>query len=102
LSAAASWNGDDLILRVRVQPRASRNEIVGVKDDQLRVRTTAAPADGKANKAVAKLLAAYLHVPPSRIILTHGLAHRNKRFFVSGPLEIPHDLAIAMPASNGL
>jgi uncharacterized protein (TIGR00251 family) len=102
LSSVASWDGDDLIVRVRVQPRASRNEVLGVVDSQLRIRTSAAPADGKANKAVVRLLADYFQVAPSRISLTHGSAHRNKRFIISGPLTVPADLPVATRASNGL
>ncbi|MDH3612607.1 MAG: DUF167 domain-containing protein [Gammaproteobacteria bacterium] len=99
---AARWDGGNLVLQVRVQPRASRNEILGVSDAQLRVRTTAPPVDGKANKAVIRLLADYLQVPPSRIRLTHGTTHRNKRFIIDGPVRIPHGLPVASRASNGL
>jgi uncharacterized protein YggU (UPF0235/DUF167 family) len=53
------------------------------------VRTTAAPADGKANKAVAKLLAKYLGVAASRIELLRGQTHRNKQFFVK---NVPNGL----------
>jgi uncharacterized protein (TIGR00251 family) len=92
---AASWNGDDLILRISVQPRASRDEILGVRNGRLRVRTTAAPTDGKANKATIRLLANYLNVAPSRITLTHGETHRSKRIVVSGPVIVPDDLRVA-------
>jgi len=53
-----------------------------VSNGFLQVRTTAPPADGKANKAVAKLLADYLEVPISRIELLRGTTHRNKQFLV--------------------
>lgn len=99
---AANWSGNDLILRVRVQPRASRNEVLGVSNGSLRVRTTAAPTDGKANKAVIRLLADYLDVPVARINLTHGHAHRNKRLIIAGPVALPDDLRVATDASNGL
>lgn len=89
---AACWDGGRLRLAVRVQPRASRNEIQGVKDGKLRIRTTAAPTDGKANKAVIKLLAGYLGVAPSRINLVHGMTQRNKTFVVEGPVELPDEL----------
>ncbi len=99
---AANWSGNDLILRVTVQPRASRNEILGVSHGHLRIRTTAAPTDGKANKAVIRLLADYLDVPASRIHLTHGHAYHNKRLIIVGPVELPDDLRIATDALNGL
>jgi hypothetical protein len=92
-SQLAEWRGNDLLINVRVQTRASRNEILGVDNDQLRIRTTATPIDGGANRKVVQLLADYLKVPPSRIELIRGQKHRNKRFLVTGPVSIPPDLA---------
>jgi hypothetical protein len=67
---------------VRVHPRAKQNDVSRDESGQVHVRTTVAPADGKANKAVVKLLAAYLGVAPSRITLLRGQKHRNKQFLV--------------------
>jgi uncharacterized protein (TIGR00251 family) len=75
-------DGNDLVLSVRVTPRARHNEVAGIRNGDLHVRTTAPPADGKANKAVVKLLADYLDVAPSRISLLRGETHRNKQFLV--------------------
>jgi uncharacterized protein (TIGR00251 family) len=68
---------------VRVQPRASRNEVVGWQDDALRVRVTAPPADGLANRAVTDLLARALRLPASQIALVRGAASRDKLFRVA-------------------
>ena len=87
-----SRDGDQLRVSVRVQPRASRNDIQGVKDGRLRIRTTAPPADGQANKAAIRLLADYLGVAPSRIRLVRGMTQRNKTFVVEGPVELPVEL----------
>lgn len=94
-------DGDDLILRVRVQPRASRNEILDVRDARLRVRTTAPPADGKANKAVIKLLSDYLGIAPSKISLDRGMTQRDKQLRIRGPVTID---AAGVPdgVANGL
>ena len=81
--------GDDCVLSLRVQPRASRNEVLEVRDGRLLIRTTAAPADGKANTAVLRLLAAFLGVAPSRIRLVRGQTQRNKVVRISGPVELP-------------
>jgi uncharacterized protein (TIGR00251 family) len=81
--------GDELVLSLRVQPRASRNEVLDVRDGRLLIRTTAAPADGKANKAVLRLLAAFLDIAPSRIRLVRGQTQRNKVVRISGPVELP-------------
>ncbi len=56
--------------------------MAGIRNGDLHVRTTAPPADGKANKAVVRLLADYLDVAPSRISLLRGETHRNKQFLV--------------------
>lgn len=70
------------LLHVRVQPRARRNEVVGWQGPALRVRVTAAPADGLANRAVTALLADVLGVPASRVTLVRGAAARDKVFRV--------------------
>jgi len=82
LGAASRVQDDNLIVSVRVSPRAKHNEVTGVANGYLQVRTTAPPADGKANKAVVKLLAKYLGVAASRIQLLRGQTHRNKQFLV--------------------
>jgi len=74
------------VLSLRVQPRAKHNQIIGVKDGSLLIRTTAPPAAGQANKAVLKLLAAHLNIAPSRLTLLRGHTHRNKQFLLKGPL----------------
>jgi uncharacterized protein (TIGR00251 family) len=72
------------LLPVRVQPRASRDEIAGWQGDALRVRVAAAPADGLANRAVAALLAAAARVPLSSVALVRGARGRDKLFRVGG------------------
>ena len=71
-------------LRVRVQPRASRSEIVGERAGELVVRVTAPPAGGRANDAVRKLLAKRLGVAPSRISIGSGQNARSKLIRVEG------------------
>lgn len=93
-SPFATWRGKNLLLRVRVQARASRNEILGVDNDRLRIRTTATPTDGGANRKVAHLLADYLSVPPSRVTLVRGQKHRDKQFLVVGPVSVPPELGV--------
>lgn len=65
-------------LRVRLQPRAKRNEIVGLRDGALVVRVTAPPVDGKANAALCKLLAKTLGVAPGTVAVVRGLSAREK------------------------
>jgi uncharacterized protein len=69
---------------VRVQPRASRDEVVGWQGAVLSVRVSAAPTDGRANRAVTELLARVLDVSPSSVELVRGHASREKLFRVAG------------------
>ena len=72
-------------LNIRVQPRASRNEIGELSEDGvLRVRVTAPPTDGKANEAVVKLLAKHIGIAPSALTITRGGTSRNKVIEVEG------------------
>ena len=66
------------VLRVRVQPRASRSQVVGYDGQVLRVRVTAPPEDGRANDAVVALLSETLGVPRSRVRILRGHASRDK------------------------
>jgi hypothetical protein len=76
-------------LSVRVQPRASRNEIVGFDAaGVLRVRVTAPPVDGAANKAVVEVLAAALDVPKADISIASGQTGRLKLVDVAGMSEV--------------
>ena len=93
--------GDELALCVRVQPRASSNEVLDVRNGRLLIRTTAAPADGKANKAVIRLLASFLGIPPSRIRVIRGQTQCNKVLRISGPVELPRAIT-HQPEANGL
>ena len=90
-------SSDGPLLRVRVQPRASRNEVVGWQDDALRVRVTAPPADGLANRAVTDLLARALRLPASQIALVRGAAARDKLFRVARLSAADVRLRLAAP-----
>jgi len=73
-----------MILKVRVQPKASRDAIVGEHDGALKVAVTAPPDKGKANKAVVELLASKLGVPKSNIELVTGSTSRDKTVAIRG------------------
>lgn len=71
-------------IRVRLQPRASKNEIKGWKEDPssgdqvLICRVTAPPVDGKANKTLIALLAKEFKTPKSKIRIVQGETSRDK------------------------
>jgi len=69
---------------VRVQPRASREEIAGVHDGALKIRLTAPPVEDRANEALRRLLASRLKVPVSAVRIAAGERSRTKRVEISG------------------
>ncbi len=69
---------------VRVVPRASRNEIVGVQGDALKVRLTAPPVEGRANEALIAFLAERLSVRKSQVEIVAGATSRRKVLRVIG------------------
>jgi uncharacterized protein (TIGR00251 family) len=75
-------------IRVRLTPRAARDDIAGWQDDTLRVRVAAPPVDGKANDALVRLLAGALGVPKSRIGIVSGATSRDKTVAIDG---LSHD-----------
>jgi len=78
---------DGVILRVRVQPRASRDEVVGVHGDALKVRITAPPVEGEANTHLLTVLARRLGVPRGRLELRTGSTSRLKSITIQGISE---------------
>ncbi len=76
-------NGD-LFFKVRVMPRSSKDCVVGVYEDALKIRLTAAPLEGKANEACRAFLAKALGVPRSRVEIFSGHTSRNKVIRVCG------------------
>ena len=73
-----------LSFAIRVQPRASRDEIGGVWQGGLKIRLTAPPVDDRANDALRRLLTARLKVPLSAVRITAGERSRTKRVEVRG------------------
>ncbi|MCH2502786.1 MAG: DUF167 domain-containing protein [Dehalococcoidia bacterium] len=70
--------GESCTIKVRVQPKSSRNQVGGFQDGTLRVRVTAAPTEGQANAAVIALLAKTLGVSKSRLEIIRGYSSRDK------------------------
>jgi uncharacterized protein (TIGR00251 family) len=82
-------NPEAVLLHVRVQPKARANAVKGWHGAALRVSVTAAPEDGKANRAVIDLLAETFDIAPSTINLVRGAASRDKWFRLPQGVKIP-------------
>jgi uncharacterized protein (TIGR00251 family) len=83
------WDGDDLVLDLKVQPRASRDELAEVLGDRLKVRITAPPVDGKANDHLMKFLAKTFRVARSDVTMLSGQTGRDKRLRIHAPAQLP-------------
>lgn len=72
-------------LAIKVVPRAKKNEISQIMaDGMVKIRLTAPPVEGKANKALIKLLAHELKIPAQDIKITSGGKSRNKTVLLKG------------------
>jgi uncharacterized protein (TIGR00251 family) len=69
---------------VRVVPRSSRNQIVGVGGGALKIKLTAPPVEGAANAALIEFVAEWLGVRRSAVLIVSGDKARNKLVRVSG------------------
>lgn len=73
---------DGLIFKIRVQPRSSRSQVVGLYGDALKINLTAPPVDNAANKACGAFLAKLLSVSKSSVRIISGFTGRNKQVMV--------------------
>lgn len=69
---------------VRLRPRGGGDELIGMRDGVLQARVTTPPVDGKANRALCKLIAKRLRVAPSRVSVVRGEKSRDKLVRVEG------------------
>ena len=77
-----SKNQQGIVFKVYVQPRSSKNSIVGLHGDSLKIRVAAPPVDGAANNACVKFLAKCLSVAPSSLEIISGQNSRTKKILL--------------------
>jgi uncharacterized protein len=73
-----------VVLAVRVQPRASRDEVAGAIEGALKIRLCAPAEENRANEALTEFLAAVLKVPKSSVRILSGERGRTKRVEITG------------------
>jgi len=78
------------LLAVKLQPRASKNEIGAPLGDELKIKVTAPPVDAAANQALVELLAEKLGCSRGKVELLRGQTSRHKTVMLHGftPVEI--------------
>ena len=77
-----------LVVAVRVQPRASRDEVVGEMDGALKIRLQAPAVEDRANDALCEYLAALLKTPKSAVRILSGERSRIKRIEIRGVTKL--------------
>jgi len=78
---------DGILLSIKLQPRATANQVGEPLGDELRMKVTAPPVDAAANKALVKLLADILDCPRNRVELVRGHTSRHKVIKIFGLSE---------------
>ncbi|MCU7844133.1 MAG: DUF167 family protein [Candidatus Thiodiazotropha sp. (ex Monitilora ramsayi)] len=84
------WDGDDLILHLRIQPKASKDALCGpYGDNEYKITLTAPPVDGKANAHLVRFIAKRFGVPRSNVSLVSGEHSRSKCVRLKSPKQLP-------------
>jgi uncharacterized protein (TIGR00251 family) len=94
-----SWQGDNLLLHCYAQPKSSKDELIGIHDNQLKVKITAPPVDGKANAHLCKFLSKEFGVAKSKVTVVKGLTGRQKTIVIINPSNLP-TAALITPKVN--
>ncbi|MFP4495671.1 MAG: DUF167 domain-containing protein [Halochromatium sp.] len=79
------WDGEDLLLRLRVQPRAGRNAFAEPFGDARKVKLKAPPVDGRANAELLRFIAERFGVSRSTVELVSGQQSRTKQLRIKSP-----------------
>ena len=86
---AVSLTGENLRLKLYIQPKASRDSWAGLHGDELKLAITAPPVDGKANAHLQKVLAKDFAVAKSAVVIEKGQLSRHKTVLIIAPKQLP-------------
>ena len=78
-----------IVFKVFIQPRSSKNMIVGLHGDCIKIKLTAPPVDGAANKMCVKFLAKHLAVSPTSLEILTGHNSRAKKVLIKSEQAPP-------------
>ena len=92
MSAAVWRDEDDILLRLYIQPKASRDKIVGLHGEELKIAITAPPVDGKANAHLTKYLSKQFKVAKGLVKIEKGELGRHKQVRICSPTQIPTEI----------
>lgn len=72
---------DGIILKLRIVPNSSKNQII-VSDDMIKIKVTAQPIENKANKALVEYLSKLVKVPKTQILIIKGETSKDKTILI--------------------
>ena len=84
------WQDGDLLLNIKIQPRASKDEFAERLGNAIKLRITAAPVDGKANQYLIALLAKTFKITKKQVLILSGETGRDKRIKIIQPEHLPN------------
>ena len=90
----------EILVKVYLQPKASKNEIVGPYRDGIKVRVTAAPVEGRANEVLLRFLAKELRVTLSSVEIIRGHRSREKLIRIGASLDQELKRRLPVPGLN--
>lgn len=96
MSPAISMQQQNLLLNLFIQPKASRDKIIGLHGNEIKLAITAPPIDGKANAYLIKFLSKTFKVPKSSVEIIKGELGRHKQVKVIAPQKIPIELMMLL------
>jgi len=88
------------MLDCRLQPKASNDEFCGEHNGQLKIRITAPPIDGKANRYLIAFIAKAFGVSKSQVTILKGEQGRSKQLKIQTPRKIPDSLQLSLNDSK--
>ncbi|MBK5073496.1 YggU family protein [Budviciaceae bacterium CWB-B4] len=95
--SAVEQQSDAIILRLYIQPKASRDQIVGLHGEELKVAITAPPVDGQANAHLVKFLAKQFRVAKGMVTVEKGELARHKQVRIDNPQQVPAEIKLLLP-----
>lgn len=84
---------DALTIRFYIQPKASRDQIIGLHGDEIKIAITAPPVDGQANAHLIKFIAKQFRVAKNHVIIEKGELGRHKQLRIINPQQLPAVIA---------
>ncbi|MGY3854256.1 DUF167 family protein YggU [Aeromonas aquatilis] len=101
---AVLQQGDELVLHLVIQPKASRDQIIGLHGEELKVAITAPPVDGQANSHLIKFLAKQFKVAKvakGQVTIVRGELGRHKTVAIDSPKQLPQEVSALLNDTQG-